>query len=71
MRFAALEGRALAGNWSFAIGKSCENPELAWELIEYITCYDVTWDQTQKLILSAPCRVDVLNNPEDVYKRQR
>lgn len=64
MRFAALEGRTLAGNWSFAIGKSCENPELAWELIEYITGYDVTWDQTQKLILSAPCRVDVLNNPE-------
>lgn len=64
MRFAALDGRTLAGNWSFAVGKSCEQPDLAWELIEYITGYDVTWEQTKNMLLAAPCRVDVLANPE-------
>lgn len=64
MRFAALDGHTLAGNWSFAIGKGSENAELAWELIEYMAGYDVAWNQTENLILSAPCRVDILANPE-------
>ena len=64
MRFAALDGRTLAGNWSFAIGKGCENPELAWELIEYMAGYDVAWQQTESMLLSAPCRVDILANPK-------
>lgn len=69
MRFSAFDGPCLGGNWNFSIGSKSEAKDLAWEVIEYMTGYDVSWAECKSLNLAAPCRTDILKNPElyDVY----
>jgi multiple sugar transport system substrate-binding protein len=58
------EGRAIGAPWTFMMAKNTEHPEESWKLMEYLTGFEVTWEQTKSGKQTSPVRTDVLEHPE-------
>lgn len=58
------EGQAIGAPWTFMMAQNTEHPEEAWKLMEYLTGFEVTWEQTKSGKQTSPVRTDVLQNPE-------
>ncbi len=58
------EGKSIGSPWTFMMAKNSQVKDASWQLMQYLTGYDVTWGQTASGIQTAPVRKDVLENPD-------
>lgn len=58
------EGSAIGAPWTFMMAKNAKDPESSWKLMQYLTGFEVTWEQTKSGMQTSPVRTDVLENPE-------
>ncbi len=58
------EGKAIGAPWVFMMASNSTVKDESWQLMQYLTGFDVTWGQTVSGISTAPTRIDVLEHEE-------
>ncbi len=58
------EGKAIGAPWVFMMASNSQVKDAAWQLMQYVTGFDVTWGQTTEGINAAPARKDVLEHAD-------
>ncbi len=58
------EGKTIGSPWVFMMAANSQVKDAAWQLMQYLTGFDVTWGQTMSGVNTAPARSDVLGHAD-------